>query len=68
MSAGLELLNPAVPALRAGVLEKLGEVGEQPGELGAARGYWQRTLEILTASGHPKAGKVQARLNALRPG
>lgn len=68
MSAGLELLNPAASALCADVLEKLGEVSEQRDDLTEARRHWQQALEILTAFGHPKAGKVQARLNALRPG
>lgn len=65
MTEGLATLDPAAPALRVDVVEKLGEVNLLAGNLGAARRYWEQALELLTALRHPRAQRLRDRLGSL---
>ncbi|TCO59230.1 NB-ARC domain-containing protein [Actinocrispum wychmicini] len=66
MTAGLEVLSAtAVPALRVAVLERLGEVSQQAGDLLGARHNWEQALDLYERMGDPKAERVRDRLHAL---
>jgi tetratricopeptide (TPR) repeat protein len=66
MTEGLATLDPAAPALRVDVVEKLGDVTLLAGDRTAARRYWEQALELLTALRHPRAHRLRERLGSLK--
>jgi tetratricopeptide (TPR) repeat protein len=66
MSEALKMLSDtAAPALRAPVLEQVGELSQQSGDLVAARRYCEQALELYSRAGDPKADRVGERLQKL---
>jgi tetratricopeptide (TPR) repeat protein len=66
MSEALRMLSDtAAPALRAPVLEQVGELSHQSGDLIGARRYWEQALELYTRAGDPTADRVGERLQKL---